>query len=175
MVRALSHVFSCRPRSGKESTDPNRYTARAKFCFCKNNKRMIIFRTNSYQKHEKISVSPGHLSLFPPWPRPRRRWLGTHRLPQCRVKAHLVACSVRTENRGDTHPAPGISAGPWPPETPTIACLGLPPCGSASRAPLTRQTCTGGRRQDTRRAQQLVRWRIRARCTSLGLPGRRRS
>jgi hypothetical protein len=137
--------------------------------------QLLNFRTNSYQKHEKISVSPGHLSLFPPWPRPRRRWLGTHRLPQCRVKAHLVACSVRTENRGDTHPAPGISAGPWPPETPTIACLGLPPCGSASRAPLTRQTCTGGRRQDTRRAQQLVRWRIRARCTSLGLPGRRRS
>jgi hypothetical protein len=28
--------------SGKESTDPNRYTAKAKFCFCKNNKRTII-------------------------------------------------------------------------------------------------------------------------------------
>ena len=26
----------------EESTDPNRYTAKAKFCFCKNNKRMII-------------------------------------------------------------------------------------------------------------------------------------
>jgi hypothetical protein len=26
----------------KESTDPNRYTAKAKFCFCKNNKRRII-------------------------------------------------------------------------------------------------------------------------------------
>jgi hypothetical protein len=23
-----------------------------------------------------------------------------------------------------SHPAPGISAGPWPPETPTIACTG---------------------------------------------------
>jgi hypothetical protein len=29
-------------RECKESTDPNRYTAKAKFCFCKNNKRMII-------------------------------------------------------------------------------------------------------------------------------------
>ena len=26
----------------EESTDPNRYTAKAKFCFCKNNKRIII-------------------------------------------------------------------------------------------------------------------------------------
>ena len=26
----------------EESTDPNRYTSKAKFCFCKNNKRMII-------------------------------------------------------------------------------------------------------------------------------------
>ena len=26
----------------EESTYPNRYTAKAKFCFCKNNKRMII-------------------------------------------------------------------------------------------------------------------------------------
>jgi len=26
----------------EESTNPNRYTAKAKFCFCKNNKRMII-------------------------------------------------------------------------------------------------------------------------------------
>jgi hypothetical protein len=28
----------------EESTDPNRYTAKAKFCFCKNNKRMIIMQ-----------------------------------------------------------------------------------------------------------------------------------
>ena len=26
----------------EESTDPNRYTSKAKFCFCKDNKRMII-------------------------------------------------------------------------------------------------------------------------------------
>jgi len=26
----------------KESTDPNWYTAKAKFCFCRNNKRTII-------------------------------------------------------------------------------------------------------------------------------------
>jgi hypothetical protein len=30
-----------------ESTDPNRYTAQAKFCFCKNNKRMIIISIGS--------------------------------------------------------------------------------------------------------------------------------
>ena len=33
----------------EESTDPNRYTAKAKFCFCKNNKRIIIIPpTNEY-------------------------------------------------------------------------------------------------------------------------------
>jgi len=31
----------------EESTNPNRYTAKAKFCFCKNNKRMII-NTDTY-------------------------------------------------------------------------------------------------------------------------------
>ena len=36
----------------EESTDPNRYTAKAKFCFCKNNKRMIIGFTLS------VNLSP---------------------------------------------------------------------------------------------------------------------
>ena len=32
----------CADRHDKESTNPNRYTVRAKFCFCKNSRRMII-------------------------------------------------------------------------------------------------------------------------------------
>jgi hypothetical protein len=43
MVRALSHVlFFFNPGPVRRVPSPNRYTAEAKLCFCKNNKRMII-------------------------------------------------------------------------------------------------------------------------------------
>ena len=59
----------------EESTDPNRYTAKAKFCFCKNNKRMIIIPpTNEYggtqslhcpslQKSATSDLNMTHISL----------------------------------------------------------------------------------------------------------------
>ena len=34
------------------STDPNWYTAKAKFCFCKNNKRIIIIRKGGREVRE---------------------------------------------------------------------------------------------------------------------------
>ena len=43
MVRALSHVlFYFNPGPVWRVPIPNRYTAKAKLCFCKNNKRTII-------------------------------------------------------------------------------------------------------------------------------------
>jgi hypothetical protein len=42
MVRALSHVFFFKPGPVRRVPIPNRYTAKAKLCFCKNNKRRII-------------------------------------------------------------------------------------------------------------------------------------
>jgi hypothetical protein len=43
MVRALSHVlFYFNPGPVWRVPIPNRYTAKAKLCFCKNNKRRII-------------------------------------------------------------------------------------------------------------------------------------
>ncbi len=48
----------------KESTDPNRYTAKAKFCFCKNNKRMIITLS--------ISESLTHYKSRVRWREPRK-------------------------------------------------------------------------------------------------------
>ena len=42
MVRALSHVFFFNPGPVRRVPIPNRYTAKAKLCFCKNNKRRII-------------------------------------------------------------------------------------------------------------------------------------
>ena len=51
--------------------------------------RVII----SYQRQEKISLYPGLLSLFPPWPRPHRwRWSGTHGLCLC---AKCNGCLLR--------------------------------------------------------------------------------
>ena len=44
MVRALSHVLFFNPGPVRRVPNPNRYTAEAKLCFCKNNKRMIIMR-----------------------------------------------------------------------------------------------------------------------------------
>jgi len=41
MVRALSHVLQ--PWSGEASTEPKQVYRDAKFCFWKNNKRIIIF------------------------------------------------------------------------------------------------------------------------------------
>jgi hypothetical protein len=43
-VRALSHVFFFNPGPVRRVQIPNRYTAKAKLCFCKNNKRSIIIR-----------------------------------------------------------------------------------------------------------------------------------
>ncbi len=42
-----------------DPTDPNRYTAKAKFCFCKNNKRMIIslLRRRSRQSPRRRGVT----------------------------------------------------------------------------------------------------------------------
>jgi hypothetical protein len=42
MVRALSHVLFFNPGPVRRVQIPNRYTAKAKLCFCKNNKRRII-------------------------------------------------------------------------------------------------------------------------------------
>jgi hypothetical protein len=39
----------------EESTDPNRYTAKAKFCFCKNNKRMIIIELIEEPQHHEAA------------------------------------------------------------------------------------------------------------------------
>jgi hypothetical protein len=45
-VRALSHVlFFFNPGPVWRVPIPNRYTAKAKLCFCKNNKRTIIIIT----------------------------------------------------------------------------------------------------------------------------------
>jgi len=41
----------------EESTDPNRYTAKAKFCFCKNNKRTIIIKADEFQKLFRIGYA----------------------------------------------------------------------------------------------------------------------
>ncbi len=41
-MRALSHVFFFNPGPVRRVPIPNRYTAKAKLCFCKNNKRRII-------------------------------------------------------------------------------------------------------------------------------------
>jgi hypothetical protein len=43
MVRALSHVFFFNPGPVRRVPIPNRYAAKAKLCFCKNNKRRIIY------------------------------------------------------------------------------------------------------------------------------------
>jgi hypothetical protein len=50
----------------EESTDPNRYTAKAKFCFCKNNKRMIIITTLA-------KVGPSKVIGGEVWGRPAAR------------------------------------------------------------------------------------------------------
>jgi hypothetical protein len=42
MVRALSHVLFFNPGPVRRVPIPNRYTAKAELCFCKNNKRRII-------------------------------------------------------------------------------------------------------------------------------------
>jgi hypothetical protein len=47
MVRALSHVLFFNPGPERRVPFPNRYIAVAKFCFCKNNKRMIDRRVQS--------------------------------------------------------------------------------------------------------------------------------
>ena len=41
-MRTLSHVFFLDPSLVRRVPIPNRYTAKAKLCFCKNNKRSII-------------------------------------------------------------------------------------------------------------------------------------
>ena len=53
----------------EESTDPNRYTAKAKFCFCKNNKRMIIMQRvldragSNWNKNFLLSTEAGRQSI----------------------------------------------------------------------------------------------------------------
>ena len=53
----------------EESTNPNRYTAKAKFCFCKNNKRMIIIcRRRARRSLVLVPVaSPMVLPGIPDW------------------------------------------------------------------------------------------------------------
>ena len=57
MVRALSHVFFFNPSPVRRVPIPNRYTAKAKLCFCKNNKRMI--GSSACLQCVANSISPG--------------------------------------------------------------------------------------------------------------------
>jgi len=51
VVRTLSHVFFLDPSPVRRVPIPNRYTAKAKLCFCKNNKRSIIISIDTVKPH----------------------------------------------------------------------------------------------------------------------------
>jgi hypothetical protein len=62
MVRALSHVlFFFNPGPVWRVPIPNRYTAKAKLCFCKNNKRTIIIIIKRKKEVLELSRELGEL------------------------------------------------------------------------------------------------------------------
>ena len=66
MVRALSHVlFYFNPGPVWRVPIPNRYTAKAKLCFCKNNKRRIIKGIED-EPNSEVNTS-GHTSRQNGW------------------------------------------------------------------------------------------------------------
>jgi hypothetical protein len=55
-VRTLSHVFFLDPSPVRRVPIPNRYTAKAKLCFCKNNKRSIINMLPAHQLEGELAI-----------------------------------------------------------------------------------------------------------------------
>ena len=64
MVRALSHVFFFNPGPVRRVPIPNRYTAKAKLCFCKNNKRRIIIDLNHNTHDTTPTMAPANMCVL---------------------------------------------------------------------------------------------------------------
>jgi hypothetical protein len=104
-VRTLSHVFFLDPSPVRRVPIPNRYTAKAKLCFCKNNKRRIITPTletcpvgSEAGMHQSQIVLLIFLGVF----LHHDRAIG-HTPCQNQVSANLAVRARQTKHRGGRH------------------------------------------------------------------------